>query len=181
MIPQQPPMTPREVYNRLQGLRYRSRTDGGVSYYINSAKRTLEEGSANCFEGALVAAYLMEHQGHPPRLLDIPVVSSHGGLALAVMYYEAGGRFGGITRSRLADLEWRDPEFSTLATLAASYRGPLNNAGYRAAGWGEFDLAAVEVSWRDGDDDMAGLSRVICAVTDFQIFESDELSGMQPR
>jgi hypothetical protein len=104
--------------------------------------------SAHCLEGALAAAFILEHHGYPPLLVDW---ESEDELDHVVMVYRGrDGRWGSVGKSRYPALMGRRPVYRTLRDLAWSYVDPFADATGRVTGWTLFDLRAWEgkPDWR---------------------------------
>lgn len=112
---------------------------------LRSFRGVLAHKSAHCLEGALAAAFLLEHHGHPPLLLDL---ESADKLDHVVFVFRGrDGRWGAVGKSRYPALMGRRPVYRTLRDLAWSYVDPFVDRTGRVTGWALFDLRA----WRGAD------------------------------
>lgn len=83
-----------------------------------SVRGTLEANCAHCIEGAMVAAFALWLQGHPPLLLDF---SAHRDMDHVIAPFRKGGRWGAISKTNYVALRWRDPVYRSVRELAMSY------------------------------------------------------------
>lgn len=120
----------------------------------NHAKRSMRSfrgvhrhKTAHCLEGALAAAFLLEHHGFPPLLLDL---ESTDHLDHVVFIYERAGKWGAVGKSRYPALMGRKPIYATLRALAWSYVDPFVDATGRVTGYATYDLREEEQKpdWR---------------------------------
>lgn len=134
--------TPAQVQRWLASLDYNHAKKSLRSFRGVHAHKT-----AHCLEGALAAAFLLEHHGHPPLLLDL---ESTDGLDHVVFVYRQRGRWGAVGKSRYPALMGRKPVYANVRTLAWSYVDPFVDKTGRVTGWALYDLRADETKpdWR---------------------------------
>jgi hypothetical protein len=84
-----------------------------------SPRGVLEAGVAHCLEGALLAAAALWLHGRPPLLLDLK--ARRGDFDHVVALFQAGGRWGAISKTNHAVLRFRDPVYLSPRELAMSY------------------------------------------------------------
>lgn len=116
-----------------------------------SVRGTLEANCAHCIEGAMVAAFALWLQGHPPLLLDF---SAHRDMDHVIAPFKIGGRWGAISKTNYVCLRWRDPVYLSVRELAMSYfheyaKGPRKTLrGFSAP----FDLRKLDdQGWIHGE------------------------------
>lgn len=83
-----------------------------------SAKRVLETRTGHCFEGALVAAFLLEQHGHRPLIMDL---RAHNDDDHVVTLFKEKGMWGAISKTNTAVLGFRFPMHRNLREIALSY------------------------------------------------------------
>lgn len=84
-----------------------------------SPRRVLQERTAHCFEGALLAAVAFAYHGQRPLLLDFqttPDDEDH-----VVTLFQENGLWGAVSKTNHAILRYRDPIYRTVRELAMSY------------------------------------------------------------
>lgn len=84
-----------------------------------SSRRVLQNKTAHCFEGALLASLALYLQGEEPLLMDLKTISSDQDHVVAL--YKKNGYWGAISKTNHAVLRFRDPIYKTLRELALSY------------------------------------------------------------
>jgi hypothetical protein len=104
--------TPARIQDYVDRLVYRAEDDPGCP------RRVMEEGRANCYDGAVFAAAALRRLGHPPRLLDM-WADRDDDHVLAV--FEVDGHYGAVAKSNFVGLRYREPIHRTLRELALSY------------------------------------------------------------
>lgn len=83
-----------------------------------SPRRVLRARRAHCFEGALLAAAALAHQGRPPLLVDLRAVRDDDHV---IAIFREGGGIGAVAKSNTSGLRFRAPIHRTLRELAISY------------------------------------------------------------
>jgi len=83
-----------------------------------SVEQTLKHRRAHCIEGAMVAAFALWLQGHPPLLLDF---SAHQDMDHVIAPFRVNGKWGAISKTNYVCLRWRDPVYRSVRELAMSY------------------------------------------------------------
>ncbi|MFM7241657.1 MAG: hypothetical protein ACKO3A_06085 [Opitutia bacterium] len=107
--------TPQAIQDFLVDLPQNFEHDGDTA---RSVQATLAAGRAHCIEGAMVAAFALWLQGHPPLLLDF---SAHQDMDHVIAPFRVGGKWGAISKTNYVCLRWRDPVYRSVRELAMSY------------------------------------------------------------
>ncbi|MBM3272444.1 hypothetical protein FJY94_04180 [Candidatus Kaiserbacteria bacterium] len=89
----------------------------GETYF--SPRRTVREGTAHCFEGALFAAAVLAWHGQEPLLLDLKTAAPDTDHVVAL--FRRGRFWGAISKTNHPVLRWRDPIYASVRELAMSY------------------------------------------------------------
>lgn len=84
-----------------------------------SPRRVLREGTAHCFEGALLATAALWYHGQKPLLLDLRTVPYDEDHVLAL--FNMDGYWGAISKTNHAILRYRDPVYRSVRELVMSY------------------------------------------------------------
>jgi hypothetical protein len=103
---------PTRIQDYVDRLVYRAEDDPGCP------RRVMEEGRANCYDGAVFAAAALRRLGHPPRLLDM-WADRDDDHVLAV--FRVDGHWGAVAKSNFVGLRYREPIHRTLRELVLSY------------------------------------------------------------
>jgi hypothetical protein len=107
--------TAQKIQRFLDDIPYNTEDDGET---FRSPRRVLLDQTANCIEGAVLAAAALRVQGHPPLIMDLTAVRDEDHV-LAV--YRRRGLWGAIGTSKFTGLRDREPVYRTLRELAMSY------------------------------------------------------------
>ncbi|NDG84831.1 MAG: hypothetical protein EBX52_07320 [Proteobacteria bacterium] len=152
-FPRGPRNTPWKIQEYVSSLPYNPRD------HAYSAERAMREGRAHCFEGALIAAYLLEKSGHEPALLHF---RAHRDDDHAVAVFKEGRFYGAVGKSNTTLLGWRPPHYRSVQDLLFSYFPfYFNTKGQMSLiAWaGPVRLSRYETwNWRDSDADISDLS-----------------------
>lgn len=104
--------TPAGIQRLLNSLRYH---DADTAW---SPRRVIQEGTAHCAEGGILAAAALRAIGYPPLVIDLEGEQDDDHV---VAVYRAGDFWGAIAKSHFNGLRDRPPIFRTLRELALSY------------------------------------------------------------
>ena len=116
--------TPQKVQDFLAKLPQNFEPDGDTARSVQAA---LTANCAHCIEGAMIAAFALWLQGHPPLLIDL---SAHQDMDHVIAPFKVKGRWGAISKTNYVCLRWRDPIYRSVRELVMSYfheyaKGPL--------------------------------------------------------
>jgi hypothetical protein len=127
--------TPADVQRWLSSS-IRSNEDN-VGKTLRPFRGVLEHKAAHCLEGALAAAFILQHHGYPPLLLDL----RSDDLLDHVLFLHRGPRgWGAVGKSRYPGLMGREPAYRSVRDLAWSYVDPYVDETGRMNGYATFDL-----------------------------------------
>ncbi len=87
-------------------------------YFIKSPRFVIQEKSAHCFEGALLAAAVLEYYGEKPLLLHFKAFNDDHHL---ITLFKEGNKWGAISKTNTTMLGFRSALFPNIESLAASY------------------------------------------------------------
>src|SRR5256714_13300068 len=123
--------TPVKIQAFLDAIPYNTEKDGDT---FRSPRRVLQDETANCIEGAVLAAAAMRVQGEPPLIMDLTAVHDEDHV---IAVFRRRGLWGAIGTSKFTRLRARRPVYRTLRELAMSYfehyfnlRGELTLRGH---------------------------------------------------
>ncbi len=135
--------TPDLIQNYLDKMDYNSSDDCLSPRYVLLSK------DCHCFEGALLAAAILESHGHPPLLVDFKALEFDDPHVICVYKYKS--HWGSIGKSSTSLLAGRSPVYKTIRELALSYfdfyfdkkgrksllaySNPINLNNYNKLGW----------------------------------------------
>ena len=107
--------TPAKIQRYLDAIPYNLETDGET---FRSPRRVLRDRTANCIEGAVLAAAALRVQGNPPLIMDLTAVHDEDHV---IAVYRRRALWGAIGTSKFTGLRYREPVYRTLRELAMSY------------------------------------------------------------
>lgn len=107
--------TPPKIQQFLEGMTYNLEADGET---FRSPRRVLRDRTANCIEGAVLAAAALRVQGEPPLIMDLTAVRDEDHV---IAVYRRRRLWGAIATSKFTGLRYREPVYATLRELAMSY------------------------------------------------------------
>jgi hypothetical protein len=107
--------TPSKIQQFLDDIPYNTE-DGGETF--RSPRRVLRDRTANCIEGAVLAAAALRVQGDPPLIMDLTAVRDEDHV---IAVFRRGACWGAIGTSKFTGLRDREPVYRTLRELAMSY------------------------------------------------------------
>ncbi len=84
-----------------------------------SPLHTLRNGTAHCFEGAVLAAAIFLYHGRTPLLLDLEATRKDESHVLAL--FTEGKYWGAVSKTNHSVLRFRDPVYRSVRELAMSY------------------------------------------------------------
>ena len=146
-----------------------------------SVELTLKVRQAHCIEGALVAAFALWLQGHPPLLLDF---SAHRDMDHVVAPFRVNGKWGAISKTNYVCLRWRDPVYRSVRELAMSYfheyaKGPRKTLlSYSKP----YDLSRLPPEkWVNNPKDCWEIADLITAARHYEIVTDAESKALRHR
>jgi hypothetical protein len=107
--------TPPKIQRFLDDIRYNTEAEGET---FRSPRRVLADRTANCIEGAVLAAAALRVQGDPPLIMDLTAVRDEDHV---IAVFRNGSLWGAIGTSKFTGLRYREPVYRTLRELAMSY------------------------------------------------------------
>src|SRR5438270_7657123 len=145
--------TPSKIQQFLDGITYNLESCGDT---FRSPRRVLRDRTANCIEGAVLAAAALRVGGDPPLIMDLTAVRDEDHV---IAVFRRQGLWGAIGTSKFTGLRYREPVYRSLRELAMSsfenysnLRGertmpghgrPVNSSRFDALGW----MTAEEDLW----------------------------------
>lgn len=134
--------TPKQVQKYLRALPYNREKKGKT---LASAETALRRGTLHCFEAALAAAAILEHQGYPPLIVSFDSVDN---LDHVIFVFKERGRWGAVARSRDDGLHGRPPIYRSIRDLVWSYFDPYVDKAGRIKGYQLAHLDDTGADWR---------------------------------
>ena len=144
--------TPIRIQEYLDRLEYNTEAGGET---FRSPRRVLRDGTANCIEGAVLAAAAFRLEGQAPLIMDL---TAHHDEDHVLAVFKRDRHWGAIGTSKFTGLRFREPVYRSLRELAMSYfEHYYNLAGERTLrGYGRpVNLARFDrIDWMTTEDDL---------------------------
>ena len=115
--------TPSKIQQFLDDIPYNMEDEGET---FRSPRRVLRDRTANCIEGAVLAAGALRVQGDPPLIMDLTAVHDEDHV---IAVFRRRRLWGAIGTSKFTGLRYREPVYRTLRELAMSYFEHYFNLG----------------------------------------------------
>jgi hypothetical protein len=150
---------PKQIQDYLNSLPFNFEKKGET---YRSVCRTIESGTAHCFEGALVAVFALKQLGYKPFLLDLRATDKDIDHVVAI--YKVDGCWGAISKTNHAVLRYREPIYKSVRELAMSYFHEyfLNNGQKTLRCFSKpFDLDKSGIDWVYGDKELFNLMNAL--------------------
>src|SRR5437868_15202408 len=107
--------TPSKIQQFLDGITYNLESYGDT---FRSPRLVLRDRTANCIEGAVLAAAALRVQGEAPLVMDLIAVHDEDHV---IAVFKRRGLWGAIATSKFTGLRYREPVYRSLRELAMSY------------------------------------------------------------
>jgi hypothetical protein len=107
--------TPAKIQRFLDEMPYNTEADEET---FRSPRRVLADRTANCIEGAVLAAAALRVRGDPPLIMDLTAVRDEDHV---IAVFRRRSLWGAIATSKFTGLRYREPVYRTVRELAMSY------------------------------------------------------------
>ena len=148
---------PAKIQRYLDEIPYNIEAEGET---FRSPRRVLSDRTANCIEGAVLAAAALRVQGQPPLIMDLTATRDEDHV---IAVFRRLGLWGAIGTSKFTGLRYREPVYRTVRELAMSYfEQYFNLAGERTLrGYGRpVNLARFDrLRWMTSAEDLWQISQ----------------------
>lgn len=170
--------TPAKIQDFLNTIPFNFELNGVDT--LKSPLRTLRENNAHCFEGALLAAYLLSLQGHTPLLMYLQ--STKKDFDHVIAPFKVNGYWGAISKTNHAVLRYREPVYKTIRELALSYFHEyfLDDGTKTLRYYTEpLDVTVFDDSWIDSEEDLWGIDTELDKMKHFEIVPKKYLKKLR--
>lgn len=169
--------SPHNIQDFVSMLQWNFEPDGDT---CRSVVSVLENGSAHCIEGAMVAALACWMHGEPPLLMDLAAADYDDDHVVAL--FKRNGKWGAISKSNHTYLRYRDPVYRTLRELVMSYfpdyfnrEGKKSLCSYSRP----LDLRTMGTDWITGADAW-NVAEKLCVIRHYPLVSERELRALRP-
>jgi hypothetical protein len=141
----------------------------------------LRDRTANCIEGAVLAAAAFRVQGGRPLIMDLTAVHDEDHVLAP---FQRAGSWGAIGTSKFTGLRFREPVYRSLRELAMSYfehyynlRGERTLRGYgRPVNLTRFD----RIEWMTTEDDLWPIAEHLERIPHVSLISSAQARSLTP-
>jgi hypothetical protein len=141
--------SPQKIQDYINSLSFNFEDEGDTCM---SPREVIRSEKANCIEGAILAAAVLEFHGARPLVLDLRSTKKPYDDDHVVAVWKQFGCFGAISKTTHAVLRFREPVYETVRELALSYFHEyfLNNGQKTLREYSDiFDLSHFDrLNWR---------------------------------
>ena len=168
--------SPMRIQQYLDAIPYNSEEDGET---LRSPRRVLRDNTANCIEGAILAAAALRVQGEPPLIMDFTAVQDEDHV---IAVFRRGRCWGAIGTSKFTGLRYREPVYRSLRELAMSYfehyfnlRGERTLRGHgRPVNLTRFD----PIGWMTAEEDLWAIAEYLEEIPHLPLLAGGEDRGL---
>ncbi len=171
--------TPQKIQDYVSSLKF----DFGKDAKFSSPRVVIKNQKADCLEGALLAAAVLEFHGHKPLILDLR--SSHKPFDYdhTVAVFKQFGCFGAISKTNHAVLRYREPVYKTIRELVMSYFHEyfLNNGKKTLREYSKpLDLSTIKcVDWRTTEKDLWEIHEILDEIKHYFVLSKKQIKNLR--
>ena len=110
--------TPKKIQDFLNTLGKRTDSKEPI---VRSPRIVLRDKTANCMEGALLAAAIFKYHGRDALILDLKVSPRALDFDHVVALFKENGHYGAVSKTSHAVLRYREPIYKNMRELALTY------------------------------------------------------------
>ena len=150
--------TPAKAQDFLNKLLFNFEKSGET---LKSPIFSLRAGSAHCFEGALLGAYILSQHGFTPYLMHLGAIK--GDYDHVIAPFKIRGLWGALSKTNHAVLRYREPIYKNIRELALSYFHEyfLDDGKKTLRQYSElFDLSGLKRNWATAEGDLWWLDKI---------------------
>ncbi len=172
--------SPKKIQDYINSLRFNFEEDGDSCI---SPREVIRNQKANCIEGAILAAAILEFHGGKPLVMDMrstrkPYDDDH-----VVAVFKQFGMLGAISKTNHGVLRYREPVYKTVRELALSYFHEyfLNNGQKTLREYSElFDLNYFDkLNWRTTPDSLLEISFYLDEIKHYKILSPAQVRNLR--
>jgi hypothetical protein len=173
--------SPKKIQDYVNSLRFNFEENGDTCM---SPREVLKNKKANCIEGAILAAAVLEFHGARPLVLDLRSTKKPYDDDHVVAVFKQSGCFGAISKTNHAVLRYREPIYETVRELALSYFHEyfLNSGRKTLREYSDlFDLSHFDnLNWRTTDKSLLRISFYLDKIKHRKILSPKQIKNLRP-
>jgi hypothetical protein len=170
--------TPKKIQDFLVSFPQNFEPEGDTARSVRSA---LDANCAHCIEGAMIGAFALWLQGHPPLLIDL---LAHQDMDHVIAPFKYKGRWGALSKTNYVCLRWRDPIYTSVRELVMSYfheyaKGPRKTLRSYSR---PYDLSKLPLKkWVTRNEPCWEIADLITAAKHYAIVTDEQARALRPR
>jgi hypothetical protein len=172
--------SPQKIQDYVNSLRFNFEENGDSCM---SPREVIKNKQANCIEGAILAAAILEFHGARPLLLDLRSTKKPYDDDHVVAVWKQFGCFGAISKTNHGVLRYREPIYKTLRELALSYFHEyfLESGQKTLREYSElFDLRHFDnLNWRTTSNSLLQISFHLDKIKHHKILSSAQIKNLR--
>lgn len=169
--------TPVKVQDFLNGLKFNFEKNGET---LKSPIMTLRKKEAHCFEGALLAAYILSLHGHKPLILHLQ--TTKGDFDHIITLFKQNNLWGALSKTNHAVLRYREPIYKNVRELVMSYFHEyfLDNGKKTLRKYSRpLNLNVFEKGWELEDGDLWGIDEELDKIKHYDILSKAAIKNLR--
>ncbi len=175
--------TPAKIQDFINGLAFNFEKKGDT---LKSPTSTVQTGSAHCFEGALLGAWLLSQTSsstnpHKPMIVHLHATKPDYDHVIAPFIID--GKWGALSKTNHAVLRYREPVYATLHELVMSYFHEyfLDNGKKTLRSYSDpLDLSQFEKDWVTADEFLWGIDEALDQLPHHDIVPAKLARSLRP-
>ena len=170
--------TPRKIQDFLARFPQNFEPQGDTARSVQGA---MDAQCAHCIEGAMVAAFALWLNGHPPLLIEL---CAHRDMDHVIAPFQVNGYWGAISKTNYVCLRWRDPIYRSVRELVMSYfheyaKGPRKTLRSYSR---PFNLQRLSPKqWVNHSGNCWEVAELITATRHYPILTKAQAKNLRPR
>ena len=171
--------SPQKIQDYLNGLPF----NFGRDVKFSSPRVSIRNKTADCLEGALIAATVLEFHGHKPLVLDLRSAKKPFDYDHVVAVFKKDGYFGAISKTNHAVLRYREPIYKTVRELVMSYFHEyfLNSGRKTLREYSELlDLNKVNrLNWRTTEKNLWEIHEILDKIKHYSVLSKEQIRNLR--
>ena len=172
--------TPKKIQDYVNSLDFNFEEDGD---WCMSPREVIKNQKANCLEGAMFAAAVLEFHGGKPFVLDLRSVKKPYDDDHVVAVFKKFGCLGAVSKTNHGVLRYREPIYKTVRELSLSYFHEyfLNDGRKTLREYSEvFDLNYFnKLNWRTTSESLLEISFYLDKIKHHKILSPAQIKNLR--
>lgn len=171
--------TPQKVQDYINSLPF----NFGKDTTFSSPRVSIINKKADCLEGALLAAAILEFHGHKPLIMDLRATQKPFDYDHVVVVFKHFGCYGAISKTNHAVLRYREPAYKTVRELVMSYFHEyfLNDGQKTLREYSEpFNLNRINyLDWRTTEENLWKIHETLDGAKHYPVLSKEQIKNLR--